>query len=70
LQHYAALGGDVQGATQVNLLPSDFPQDVYTGVCNLVNKAIDEQAANGIEEAVALKGKVTRKVIELTKLLL
>ncbi|KAI8058022.1 hypothetical protein BDF22DRAFT_663366 [Syncephalis plumigaleata] len=66
LQHYAALGGDVQGATQVNLLPSDFPQDVYTGVCNLVNKAIDDQAANGVEEAVALKGKINRKIVKQT----
>ncbi|RKP26622.1 hypothetical protein SYNPS1DRAFT_2358, partial [Syncephalis pseudoplumigaleata] len=66
LQHYAALGGDVQGATQVNLLPSDFPQDVYTGVCNLVNKAIDEQAANGVEEAQALQGKVNRKIVKQT----
>jgi DNA-directed RNA polymerase len=29
LQHYAALGGDVRGAEQVNLLPRATPQDVY-----------------------------------------
>lgn len=28
LQHYAALGGDVRGAEQVNLLPRATPQDV------------------------------------------
>lgn len=32
LQHYAALGRDSIGAASVNLLPSDFPQDVYSGV--------------------------------------
>ncbi|KAI9593990.1 hypothetical protein BDF19DRAFT_424028 [Syncephalis fuscata] len=66
LQHYAALGGDVQGATQVNLLPSDFPQDVYTGVCNLVNRSIDEEAKQGVKEAVALQGKVNRKIVKQT----
>ncbi|XP_034852407.1 DNA-directed RNA polymerase, mitochondrial isoform X3 [Mirounga leonina] len=32
LQHYAALGRDSVGAASVNLLPSDLPQDVYSGV--------------------------------------
>ncbi|CAN7978489.1 unnamed protein product, partial [Ixodes persulcatus] len=31
LQHYAALGRDAHGARQVNLLPEDRPQDVYSG---------------------------------------
>ncbi|XP_032989762.1 DNA-directed RNA polymerase, mitochondrial isoform X3 [Rhinolophus ferrumequinum] len=32
LQHYAALGRDSVGAASVNLVPSDLPQDVYSGV--------------------------------------
>ncbi|XP_061743914.1 DNA-directed RNA polymerase, mitochondrial isoform X2 [Nerophis ophidion] len=32
LQHYAALGRDIIGATSVNLVPCDVPQDVYSGV--------------------------------------
>lgn len=29
LQHYAALGRDVEGAKQVNLAPTESPSDVY-----------------------------------------
>jgi DNA-directed RNA polymerase len=35
------------GAFQVNLLPSEKPQDVYTGVANLVAKRVSQDAANG-----------------------
>ncbi|TPX33106.1 DNA-directed RNA polymerase [Synchytrium microbalum] len=44
LQHYAALGGDKDGAKNVNLIPSDKPQDVYSGVANLVAKAVETHA--------------------------
>lgn len=40
LQHYAALGLDAKGGAQVNLVPSDKPQDVYTGVCDIVKKKV------------------------------
>lgn len=36
LQHYAALGRDSVGAASVNLVPSDLPQDVYSGVATQV----------------------------------
>lgn len=39
LQHYAALGRDSIGAASVNLLPSDVPQDVYSGVAAQVGAA-------------------------------
>jgi DNA-directed RNA polymerase len=42
LQHYAALGRDERGGMEVNLLPTDKPQDVYTGVANLVIAKIEE----------------------------
>lgn len=43
LQHYAALGRDSVGAASVNLVPSDLPQDVYSGVATQVG-ATDPQA--------------------------
>ncbi|OQS05246.1 DNA-dependent RNA polymerase [Thraustotheca clavata] len=41
LQHYAALGRDQGGAEQVNLVPSDKPQDVYTGVASRVIRRME-----------------------------
>jgi DNA-directed RNA polymerase len=66
LQHYAALGGDELGAKQVNLLPSDCPQDVYSGVVELVVRRLNEDAERGVPIACVLKGKVDRKVIKQT----
>ncbi|RDA93957.1 hypothetical protein CP533_5037 [Ophiocordyceps camponoti-saundersi (nom. inval.)] len=66
LQHYAALGGDVWGAKQVNLEPSDRPADVYSAVADLVKKSIDDDAAAGEPMAKTLQGKVTRKVVKQT----
>ncbi|KAI8377793.1 uncharacterized protein BYT42DRAFT_546425 [Radiomyces spectabilis] len=66
LQHYAALGGDLAGARAVNLAPSDRPADVYTGVAEMVNKQIEEAAAQGDEYALLLRGKVSRKVVKQT----
>lgn len=40
LQHYAALGLDAKGGAQVNLVPSSKPQDVYTGVCDVVKAKV------------------------------
>lgn len=37
LQHYAALGRDQIGAENVNLHPSDTPQDVYSCVAAMVS---------------------------------
>ena len=66
LQHYAALGGDVAGAQQVNLEPGLRPSDIYTGVAELVKAEISKDAAQGNELAKALDGKVTRKVVKQT----
>ncbi|TGZ84706.1 DNA/RNA polymerase [Ascodesmis nigricans] len=64
LQHYAALGGDEMGARQVNLEPSDRPQDVYTGVADLVNKQVNQDAAEGHEIAKIVQGHILRKVVK------
>jgi len=45
LQHYAALGRDEAGGRAVNLLPSDAPQDVYSGVARLVAERVAADAA-------------------------
>ncbi|KAJ7875287.1 DNA/RNA polymerase [Mycena olivaceomarginata] len=66
LQHYAALGGDHQGAQQVNLAAGERPSDVYTFVGNMVEKILEQDAANGDRFAIMLKGKVSRKVVKQT----
>jgi DNA-directed RNA polymerase, mitochondrial len=75
-QHYAALGGDIQGAEQVNLSPSPVPQDVYGTVAKIVSREIDRDVEKFAKtppgeneiliEKVAnlLKGRVTRKIVK------
>lgn len=64
LQHYAALGRDVGGATKVNLAPSESPQDIYAAVAGLVNQRIDADCARGLPIARKLQGKINRKIIK------
>lgn len=68
LQHYAALGRDKSGAKEVNLLPSDVPQDVYSTVAKSVNQKVYEQdetrndlkeVQNSIRESLK---EITRKI--------
>ncbi|KAK5078294.1 DNA-directed RNA polymerase [Lithohypha guttulata] len=66
LQHYAALGGDIAGARQVNLEPGDRPADVYTGVAELVKAEIKKDAEAGNSLAIELDGKITRKIVKQT----
>jgi DNA-directed RNA polymerase len=66
LQHYAALGGDHAGARQVNLEPSDRPQDIYTGVADLVKEMVAKDAAQGLTLANFINGHITRKVVKRT----
>lgn len=66
LQHYAALGGDVEGAKQVNLVPADRPQDVYKFVAGLVEKRLESEAEAGNKYAIFLKNKISRKVVKQT----
>ncbi|OBR02593.1 DNA-directed RNA polymerase [Colletotrichum higginsianum IMI 349063] len=66
LQHYAALGGDSWGARQVNLEPGDKPADVYSAVANIVKEHIAKDAESGNVIAVALRDKITRKVVKQT----
>ncbi|KXJ92439.1 DNA-directed RNA polymerase [Microdochium bolleyi] len=66
LQHYAALGGDKWGAQQVNLTPGDRPADVYSAVANLVKESLAADAKEKNFMALALDGKITRKVVKQT----
>lgn len=66
LQHYAALGGDANGAAQVNLSVTDRPSDVYTYVANMVEKVLEEDMKNGEKYAAMLSGQVSRKVVKQT----
>jgi len=66
LQHYAALGGDIAGAQQVNLEPGDKPADVYTGVAELVKADIKQDAEAGHTLAQKLDGRITRKIVKQT----
>jgi DNA-directed RNA polymerase len=66
LQHYAALGGDAQGAQQVNLGVTDKPSDVYTYVANMVQKKIEEDSQKDHKYAKMVNGKITRKVVKQT----
>ncbi|KAI9787243.1 MAG: DNA-directed RNA polymerase [Geoglossum umbratile] len=66
LQHYAALGGDMWGARQVNLEPGERPSDIYTAVANLVAKEVSADAVGGNALAKHLDGKITRKVVKQT----
>jgi DNA-directed RNA polymerase len=66
LQHYAALGGDVMGAQQVNLEPGSRPADIYSAVAQMVEDAAARDAAAGNELAAFLVGKIRRKVVKQT----
>jgi DNA-directed RNA polymerase len=67
LQHYAALGGDAQGARQVNLDVTDRPSDVYTYVADMVEREIElDIAKTDNKYAKMLKGRVARKVVKQT----
>ena len=64
-QHYAALGGDVWGASQVNLLPSDRPQDIYATVASLVQEYLDKLAeTDPFSAKVKSMVPVTRKIVK------
>ncbi|MCJ1331785.1 DNA-directed RNA polymerase [Thelotrema lepadinum] len=66
LQHYAALGGDADGARQVNLEPGDRPSDIYTAVADMVQASIAKDAEMGEPMAQLLNGKIKRKVVKQT----
>ena len=60
LQHYAALGGDVEGARHVNLSSNpddDRPQDVYSAVARVMDGLIEEHIRSGTMDPSLMKVK-------------
>lgn len=47
---------------QVNLQPMDLPQDVYSGVADVVERLRKRDAAEGVPIAQILEGFIQRKV--------
>ena len=66
LQHYAAIGRDIEGAEQVNLVDMEKPGDLYTAVSVRVQEIVDEDAAAGNKLAEKLKGQIKRKIVKQT----
>lgn len=69
LQHYAALGGDTEGANQVNLLPHDRPRDVYAHVAELTKTRIARDMDKPGKVAAVAKRVlplINRKVVKQT----
>lgn len=66
LQHYAALGGDIEGAKQVNLIPDVKPNDVYNYVSELVKKVIKNDFENNNKFAKFFHNKINRKIVKQT----
>ncbi|TAQ91654.1 hypothetical protein B7494_g48 [Chlorociboria aeruginascens] len=66
LQHYAALGGDVWGAQQVNLEPGDKPADVYSAVADIVRESVIKDLETGNRFAKVVHDKITRKIVKQT----
>ena len=46
------------------MLPTERPRDIYQEICDLVTPRIEKEAQEGKEEALALIGKLNRKVIK------
>lgn len=66
LQHYAALGGDIEGGKAVNLVPCNKPGDVYTGVADKVQELVNIAAEKGSEEAKLMINRINRKLVKQT----
>lgn len=49
LQHYAALGRDLNGGKAVNLCMTDKPQDVYVGVMHEVIRRVGDEARRTLD---------------------
>lgn len=70
LQHYAALGGDFEGAREVNLEAAERPQDVYSRVLEIVKSKVlgeakSESSANK-DLANIVFPVLSRKVVKQT----
>ena len=65
LQHYAALARDIRGAEQVNLVPSDKPQDVYIGVAHLLGERDNHSTSIALTAPLCLCMSVRVTIVSL-----
>ncbi|KAA1107502.1 DNA-directed RNA polymerase [Puccinia graminis f. sp. tritici] len=61
--NYVALGGNINGGKEGNLVPGKKPGDVYLKVAIKVSKLLDFNTTNGHDIAKALKGHIKHKVV-------
>lgn len=70
LQHYAALGANIEAARSVNLLPSERKNDVYLTVLGLVKQRVENDCRSPESEILSLAQEVkrllSRKVVKQT----
>ena len=68
LQHYAALGGDMVGASQVNLIPDVKPNDVYMHVADIVRANLKERLKTDPNDEMAkfFVENLNRKIVKQT----
>lgn len=62
LQNFSAMLLDPVGGKATNLVPSEKPSDIYGEVAKVAAEIVAVDAANGVKEALALMGQVTRKL--------
>jgi len=67
LQHYAALGRDEVGGKAVNLISSDRPQDVYSGVLKIVLGKLDEACSKNENDEVDAEAKRNIKLAHMLR---
>ena len=64
LQHYAALGRDEVSAAAVNMIPNEFPSDIYEAISEQVGLRVSQDASAGDESAKRLVGHINRKMVK------
>lgn len=62
LQNFSAMLLDPIGGKATNLVPSEKPSDIYGEVAKVAAVMVLADAEKGVKEAIALVGKVTRKL--------
>lgn len=62
LQNFSAMLRDEVGGKAVNLLPQSKPNDIYQRVAEVLSKKVQEDAANGDEDALVWLNKIDRGI--------
>lgn len=62
LQNYSMMLRDEVGGAATNLVPSEKPSDIYSQVATVLERIVARDAEQGVAEAQAWKGRITRKI--------